>query len=158
MIPAIGYDHPNQSHFTSRHYWEVGELNAVGRVGWMGRYLDRHGAADNPLQGLSLDYSLAPSLAAGTVPVAAVGSPEYYRLWTRDVWNIEADVAARYGALGRDPGERPGARRRPERGAPDDRAAGAAAAARPRGARSGRRPPPTPTGRSRAASPCSPRC
>jgi len=100
VIPAIGYDHPNQSHFTSRHYWEVGELSAVGRVGWMGRYLDRHGAADNPLQGLSLDYSLAPSLAAGTVPVAAVGSPEYYRLWTRDVWNIEADVAARYGALG----------------------------------------------------------
>ena len=100
VIPAIGYDHPNQSHFTSRHFWEVGELNPVGRVGWMGRYLDKHGAADNPLQGLSLDYSLAPSLAAGTVPVAAVGSPEYYRLWTRDVWNIEADVAARYGALG----------------------------------------------------------
>ena len=100
VIPAIGYDHPNQSHFTSRHFWEVGELNPVGRVGWMGRYLDRHGAADNPLQGLSLDYSLAPSLAASKVPVAAVGSPEHYRLWTRDVWNIEGDVAARYGALG----------------------------------------------------------
>ena len=100
VIPAIGYDHPNQSHFTSRHYWEVGELNPLGRVGWMGRYLDRHGAADNPLQGLSLDYSLAPSLAASTVPTAAVGSPENYRLWTRDVWNIEAQVAARYGKLG----------------------------------------------------------
>ena len=100
MIPAIGYDHPNQSHFTSRHFWEVGELNPVGRVGWMGRYLDKYGAADNPLQGLSLDYSLAPSLAASKVPVAAVGSPEHYRLWTRDVWNIEGDVAARYGALG----------------------------------------------------------
>jgi uncharacterized protein (DUF1501 family) len=100
VIPAIGYDHPNQSHFTSRHFWEVGELNPLGRIGWMGRYLDRHGAPDNPLQGLSLDYSLAPSLAAGTVPVAAVGAPESYRLWTRDVWNIEAQVAARYGALG----------------------------------------------------------
>ena len=32
---------PNQSHFTSRHYWEVGEINPLGRVGWLGRYLDR---------------------------------------------------------------------------------------------------------------------
>ena len=43
-----------------------------------GRYLDRHGAADNPLQGLSLDCSLAPALAAANVPVAAVSSPENY--------------------------------------------------------------------------------
>ena len=26
-FPAIGYDHPNQSHFTSRHFYEVGELD-----------------------------------------------------------------------------------------------------------------------------------
>ena len=26
VLPAIGYDDPNQSHFTSRHYWEVGGL------------------------------------------------------------------------------------------------------------------------------------
>ncbi len=24
VLPAIGYDNANQSHFTSRHYWEVG--------------------------------------------------------------------------------------------------------------------------------------
>ena len=24
VMPGIGYDHPNQSHFTSRHFWEVG--------------------------------------------------------------------------------------------------------------------------------------
>ena len=23
-MPGVGYDHPNQSHFTSRHFWEVG--------------------------------------------------------------------------------------------------------------------------------------
>ena len=44
VIPAIGYDDPNQSHFTSRHYWEVGAIDPSGRVGWLGRYLDRHGA------------------------------------------------------------------------------------------------------------------
>ena len=63
VFPAIGYDPPDESHFTSRHYWEVGELNTQARSGWMGRYLDVAGSAGNPLQGLSLDYSLAPALA-----------------------------------------------------------------------------------------------
>jgi uncharacterized protein (DUF1501 family) len=49
VMPAIGYDDANQSHFTSRHYWEVGEVNPFGRWGWLGRYLDQHGVADNPL-------------------------------------------------------------------------------------------------------------
>ena len=102
VIPAIGYDDPNQSHFTSRHYWEVGEIDALGRIGWLGRYLDRVGSPDNPLQGLSLDYSLAPALAAANVPVAAVASPENFELWTRDVWDsgISTDLSRRFGALG----------------------------------------------------------
>ncbi len=102
VIPAVGYDDPNQSHFTSRHYWEVGEINPLGRVGWMGRYLDRVGSPDNPLQGLSLDYNLAPGLAAGSVPVAAVATPESYRLWTRDVWHTDLNTRLnqRFGALG----------------------------------------------------------
>ena len=102
VIPAIGYDDPNQSHFTSRHYWEVGAIDPGGRVGWLGRYLDRHGAADNPLQGLSLDYTLAPALATSSVPVAAVSAPESYDLWARDVWDdglFDAAVS-RWGAQG----------------------------------------------------------
>ena len=87
VMPAIGYADANQSHFTSRHYWEVGDLNPFGRIGWLGRYLDQHGTADNPLQGLSLDWNLAPALAAANVPVAAVSSPEYYSLEARDVWD-----------------------------------------------------------------------
>ena len=87
VMPAIGYGDPNQSHFTSRHYWEVGEVNPFGRIGWLGRYLDRHGSSDNPLQGLSLDWNLAPSLAAADVPVAAVSNPEYFSLGARDVWD-----------------------------------------------------------------------
>jgi uncharacterized protein (DUF1501 family) len=87
VMPAIGYGDPNQSHFTSRHYWEVGEVNPHGRVGWLGRYLDRHGSADNPLQGLSLDWNLAPALASATVPVAAVSNPEHFSLGARDVWD-----------------------------------------------------------------------
>ena len=54
VMPAIGYTSPDQSHFTSRHYWEVGATDPLLRTGWLGRYLDRVGTQDNPLQGLSL--------------------------------------------------------------------------------------------------------
>ena len=105
VIPAVGYDDANQSHFTSRHYWEVGALNPSGRVGWLGRFLDLHGSPDNPLQGLSLDYSLAPSLATARVPVAAVAQPDAYQVWTRDIWDtaIAEGGVARWAALGRLP-------------------------------------------------------
>ena len=55
VIPAIGYVNNDESHFTSRHYWEVGAPDATLRTGWLGRYLDSVGTLDNPMQGLSLD-------------------------------------------------------------------------------------------------------
>jgi uncharacterized protein (DUF1501 family) len=85
VVPAIGYDHPDQSHFTSRHYWEVGALDTRAGHGWMGRYLDRAGEPDNPLQGLSLDGFLSPALAAASVPVAAVSNPANYVLYVPGV-------------------------------------------------------------------------
>jgi uncharacterized protein (DUF1501 family) len=101
VLPAVGYDPPDESHFTSRHYWEVGQLDTETRSGWMGRLLDAIGEADNPLQGLSLDYSLAPALASTRVPVAAVSTPAEYRLWAHGVDEpIMAPTVRTYGELG----------------------------------------------------------
>ena len=102
VVPAIGYADPNQSHFTSRHFWEVGALDPGSRVGWLGRYLDLHGSQDNPLQGLSLDSTLAPALAPRDVPVAAVSEPEDYDLWTPGVWDdgLADSLAGALGDLG----------------------------------------------------------
>lgn len=86
VVPAIGYTNADQSHFTSRHYWEVGATDAHLRTGWLGRYLDVAGTLDNPLQGLALDYSLHPSLASANVPVAAVSAVDEYDFWARGVW------------------------------------------------------------------------
>jgi uncharacterized protein (DUF1501 family) len=85
VMPSIGYEHADQSHFTSRHYWEVGATDARLTTGWLGRYLDTIGTADNPLQGLSLDGSLSPTLATTKVPVAAVDGASY-SFWTNNVW------------------------------------------------------------------------
>jgi uncharacterized protein (DUF1501 family) len=78
VIPSIGYANSDQSHFTSRHYWEVGATQANLRTGWLGRYLDRVGTADNPLQGLSLDTTLQPALATAKVPVATLQGADQY--------------------------------------------------------------------------------
>lgn len=101
VFPAIGYSDANQSHFTSRHFWEVGATDPGGRFGWMGRYLDLHGAADNPLQGLSLGYELSPALAAGRVPTAAVSKPDEYDFWAPGVWGqMEGPMLNALGDLG----------------------------------------------------------
>jgi uncharacterized protein (DUF1501 family) len=101
VFPAIGYDPPDESHFTSRHYWEVGELDTNTRSGWMGRYLDIAGDPGNPLQGLSLDYSLAPALATAKMPVAAVSSPSDYSFWAYGLDNpLTEPTLDAFGALG----------------------------------------------------------
>ncbi|MFI5008980.1 MAG: DUF1501 domain-containing protein [Solirubrobacterales bacterium] len=108
VFPAVGYDPPDESHFTSRHYWEVGELNTQTRSGWMGRLLDVIGEPGNPLQGLSLDYSLAPALATARVPVAAVSSPAHYNMWAYGLGEpLMAPALETYGQLGSLPAPSP---------------------------------------------------
>ncbi len=100
VFPAIGYTHPDQSHFTSRHYWEIGELDVGSHAGWLGRYLDIAGDNDNPLQGLSLDGELQPALATASKPVAAVDDVEGYGLWSRVGDPVEARMFNSFGRVG----------------------------------------------------------
>jgi uncharacterized protein (DUF1501 family) len=102
VMPAVGYDHPDQSHFTSRHFWEVGATDTSLMSGWLGRYLDHVGSDDNPLQGLSLTGSLQPTLATARVPVAAIDGPDQYDFWVPGVWGeVETRMRDAIGALGR---------------------------------------------------------
>jgi uncharacterized protein (DUF1501 family) len=86
VFPGIGYGDPDMSHFTSRHYWEVGVTDAGTNTGWLGRYLDVAGSPGNPFQGLSLDGEMNPTLATARNPVAAIDRPENFSLWLEDVW------------------------------------------------------------------------
>jgi uncharacterized protein (DUF1501 family) len=93
VLPAVGYTHPDQSHFTSRHFWEVGALDPHLRTGWVGRVLDVIGTPDNPLQGVSLDGQLSPTLASARNPVAAVDDPADVGFWTPGAWGPASDLA-----------------------------------------------------------------
>lgn len=104
VLPGVGYADPNQSHFTSRHFYEVGALDERLVTGWLGRYLDRHGTPDNPLQGLALDWGLQPSLATKRMPVASIDAPDRFDFWARGVWgSVEARMLDAIGTLGRLP-------------------------------------------------------
>ena len=88
VLPAIGYTHPDQSHFTSRHYWEVGATDT--------RPADRAGSAaistlsarrTTRSRALSLDDTLAPALATAKMPVAAIyGRPTSTTSTRTRVW------------------------------------------------------------------------
>jgi uncharacterized protein (DUF1501 family) len=106
VLPAVGYTHADQSHFTSRHYWEVGATQANLRTGWLGRYLDRVGKNDNPLQGLSLDDTLAPALATAKVPVASISGADQYDFYSERVWGqVEERMLEAIGLLGHQPAD-----------------------------------------------------
>jgi uncharacterized protein (DUF1501 family) len=93
VVPGVGWDSSNGSHFVSRHFWEVGALDTGGRLGWMGRYLDREGTLDNPLQGLSLEPHLSPALAPGQAPVATLVNPTDYWVGFKEVTRTRLDQA-----------------------------------------------------------------
>jgi len=101
VLPGIGYADPDMSHFTSRHYWEVGETSTTTTTGWLGRYLDQVGSRSNPLQGLSMDSAMNPTLATAVNPVAAIDRPENFSLWMQGVWgdvfSLALDSASQLG-------------------------------------------------------------
>jgi uncharacterized protein (DUF1501 family) len=86
VFPGIGYTDPDMSHFTSRHSWEVGATETRVVTGWLGRYLDLAGSPTNPLQGVSMDGEMNPTLATARNPVAAIQKPEDFSLWLHGVW------------------------------------------------------------------------
>ncbi len=104
VFPAISYDQPNQSHFTSRHFYEVGALDPVASTGWMGRWLDLPGVGqeNNPIQGLSLGGQLSPALATARVAVAAATSPSGYDFPSPGVYDnyVEAAMNGGFDQLG----------------------------------------------------------
>jgi len=89
FLPGIDYANPDLSHFHSRHFWETGLVTERAAPGWLGRWLDRHGSRENPLQGLTLGSTLSPVLATARAPVAALESPSDVGL---EIWGLDKVV------------------------------------------------------------------
>jgi uncharacterized protein (DUF1501 family) len=109
LLPGIDYSNPDLSHFHSRHFWETGLITHKAAPGWLGRYLDSHGSGENPLQGVSLGWSLSPVMRAGGSPVAAVSSVNDWKFWLTGVWGPAMDrTMEAWTELASRPASRPG--------------------------------------------------
>ena len=112
VMPTIGYTDPDQSHFTSRHYWEVGATQA-----------DLHDRLDGPLprprrhrrqpasRALPRRLAVSPALATARLPVATIDLPSAYSFWAQGVWGPPQDLMydafdalGHVGVRSRDPG------------------------------------------------------
>ncbi len=71
VFPAADYTPSDLSHFESRDYWFAGALEEL-ETGWLGRWLDLYGSADNPLQAISINSTLSKSIRTASAPVCAI--------------------------------------------------------------------------------------
>ncbi len=101
-FPAIGYEPPDESHFTSRHYWEVGQLDTQRALRLDGA-LPRLWPA-NPTTRCRACRSTTRSRRRSpptTMPVAAVSSPADYTMWAYGLGEPMIGPALEtFGALG----------------------------------------------------------
>ena len=96
VMPAVDYQPPDLSHFHSRAFWQAGELDPDPATGWLGRWIDQNGVTDNPLQALSVDWSLDGSLKSDDNPVAVLTSVDDAQFSMGNVW---ADPSLMVGTL-----------------------------------------------------------
>ena len=99
IIPAVDYMPPDLSHFHSRAFWQAGELDPDPATGWLGRWIDQNGAADNPLQAISAGWSLDGTLKTAANPVAVLSSVDDAQFWLNNVWSDQQLMVDTLAAL-----------------------------------------------------------
>lgn len=100
VLPAVDYANPDQSHFNSAIFWRTGVVGpTLDRTGWLGRTIDLLGGTANPLQAISMGWSLDPILLSRRAPVATVFDPGGFGFHIPNVWSDEAALGPYRGAL-----------------------------------------------------------
>jgi len=100
FIAGIDYANPDLSHFNSRHFWETGIISLRADSGWLARWTERHGTADNPFNAVSMSGTLSPLLRGTRAPVAAIESPAAAQVWIPGLWGPHLERTLKhYAAL-----------------------------------------------------------
>ena len=105
-MPAVDAKKYTLSHFDNSDLWFEASANLNNKTGWLGRWIDRNGDPNNPLQAVSLDTALSKAIRTTTMPVsrdqlAADGrlqadrQPAAERVQQHAVWNEEVNKLAR---------------------------------------------------------------
>jgi uncharacterized protein (DUF1501 family) len=95
VLPSVDFADADQSHFNSVAYWRRGIVGpSFESTGWLGRTLDAVGVLDNPLQGISVDWSPDPVLGSRRAPTATVYDPSAFSFGIEGVWGGEGFTRA----------------------------------------------------------------
>ena len=74
VLPAVDAKKYSLSHFDNSDLWFEASANLNNRTGWLGRWIDRNGDPNNPLQAVSLDTALSKAIRTTTMPVSAINA------------------------------------------------------------------------------------
>jgi uncharacterized protein (DUF1501 family) len=107
VIPAVDYSPPDLSHFHSRAFWQAGYLNTDPTTGWLGRWIDQNGDPKNPLQALSVNWTLEESMRTAKHPVAVLTSPDDAQFGMNQVWQDPDLMTTTLGNLAKRTGGNP---------------------------------------------------
>ncbi|MDA0168256.1 DUF1501 domain-containing protein [Solirubrobacter taibaiensis] len=74
IMPAVDAKQYSLSHFDNSDIWFAASNDQNTKTGWLGRWIDRNGSPDNPLQAISIDTALSKAIRTDTKPVCAIPS------------------------------------------------------------------------------------
>jgi uncharacterized protein (DUF1501 family) len=74
IMPAVDAKKYSLSHFDNSDLWFEASSDINNKTGWLGRWIDRNGSPDNPLQAVSIDTALSKSIRTVSKPVCAISS------------------------------------------------------------------------------------
>ena len=74
VMPAVDAKKYSLSHFDNSDIWFKASYDLNVKTGWLGRWIDIHGSATNPLQAISIDSALSKSIRTASKPVCAIPS------------------------------------------------------------------------------------
>lgn len=97
---GVDYPNPDQSHFQSVYYWRTAQFETGVRTGWLGNYLDRFAAPDNPLQAIAVNWGTDDLLRSQQNPSCAVFDPSVFEFWVPGVWDNQDRMLATWASLG----------------------------------------------------------
>jgi uncharacterized protein (DUF1501 family) len=102
-LEAIGYDHPNRSHFAALDDWWSATPGRSSTTGWLGRWMDATaGSGDDPLRAVALGTGVPALTGATTLPAVIVSPAAFdFRLPKRADPQLIAQLATLVG--GEDP-------------------------------------------------------
>jgi uncharacterized protein (DUF1501 family) len=80
IVQGVGYPNPDHSHFRSTEIWQTAAPDRYEHTGWLGRYFDESGSAENLFKGVAVSKVLPEVLVSDRTDIPAIPGIGAYAL------------------------------------------------------------------------------